>query len=104
MGGSLFTPVSEDSCFEPSIANVGAKVKSIVTPWRDVIQGDPIEVHSADVIQAPVGETPLTIRQQLVRMTSQSYDADFRVVSYNILADCYVFTEFALQTSIYRSF
>ena len=103
-GHSQYTPICEDSCFEPSISHVGAKLKAEITPWREHIKGDTVEVQSVHTVQAPVGENPLTIRQQLVRMTSQGFDADFRVVSYNILADCYVFTDWALRTSMNRDF
>ena len=94
-----FALVCQQPVYEPPVQFVSKRFKVEITPYFENRRGESVTIDGPEPFQAPVGETPLTVRQQLVRMTSGNLESDFRVVSYNILADCYVFTDFALTTS-----
>ena len=94
-----YTEVREGNVYEPPVHFVNKNFKIEITPFQEERRGKTVTVLSQAPIQAPVGETPLTVRQQLTMMTSRNIKSDFRVVSYNVLADCYVFTEWAMRNS-----
>ena len=98
-----YVVVSEEIVYEPPISLVGRKLRVQITPVCGDRKGDSFDVCKYETIEAPVGETPISTRQNLIRMTSRQTNSQFRVVSYNILADCYVFTNWALTTSEYFS-
>ncbi|XP_059615325.1 2',5'-phosphodiesterase 12 [Phlebotomus argentipes] len=90
-----FQEVGKGFAYFAKLEDVDHYLKVVCIPRRDGIEGPSVECLSKCTVQASPGECPFELRH---KFTSQRLSGEqFRVASYNLLADCYADSDFSRQ-------
>ncbi|XP_034481423.1 2',5'-phosphodiesterase 12 [Drosophila innubila] len=95
---TIWEACSEGLIYMVSEADIDYYLKLVVTPRNEIgITGPPVEYISKSPVQAGPSDCPYEIRQRYTTKPLES-PTQFRVVSYNLLADLYADGDYARKT------
>ncbi|XP_062541098.1 2',5'-phosphodiesterase 12 [Armigeres subalbatus] len=89
-----WTLVGSGFSYMAKLEDVGCHLKAVCTPGNPIKVGPSAEIISSCVVQAGPGQCPFEIRH-LFTQNKLANDYQFRVVTYNILADLYADSDYS---------
>lgn len=90
-----WTKLANGNLYLITINDIGHKLKIVCTPKNDLLTGPSVECISKSSVDAGPGPCPFELRHMFTLKHLETASNQFRVISYNLLADLYADSDYS---------